>query len=124
MRKRKEIVQTVTIPNTTPAGLQDFSFPLDRDYTNATGFFIFERSNGGNASAYRIGIRTETGTPVYDIVPKERYLSGNTVAPADRVIPLGDSLTAKGQNVIVTVQTPATATADLIFDIVYILENI
>ena len=115
--KSKFKTQTVTIPNTSTSGIYERRFALDKDYLKVKSAYVVERSNGGAASNYRIGFRTESGAEVRDLAPKECYTSGTNIPIADRFIPM--DIEANGRNVIVRVEAFATLTADITFDVVY-----
>jgi hypothetical protein len=121
IKNRKETTQTVTIPNGTGATIQDFRFPLDRDYSHVTEMYVIERSNGGNAQNYRIGFRNEEGLIVRELAPKEAYLSQTNIPIHERYVPI--ELEANGRNVIVKVETFAATSADLVFDVIYVMVN-
>lgn len=120
----KHVTQRVTIDTSTAAGLRDFSFTLDNEFSHATEMYMIERNNGGDASDYRVGVRQEGGLQIREIMPKEAYQSQTNIAIADRYVPLGNSLEAKGRKVVVSVETYDETSDELSFDIVYKLENL
>jgi len=114
----------VTIPNGSSASVRDFRVPLDRDFTNATEYSVIERSAGGNAANYNIGLTNQDGIVLQDLTPKEDYLNQTNVPRADRYKPLGTALVANGREVKVTVETFAAATADIDLYFIFKLENL
>lgn len=110
----------ISYPNGTTAGnKKDHELILDSEMDKVVGIAMYPISDGG-VSAIRIGLTDNSGE-IQEPTHQDDWIDKGFGDYYNRKKPM--DIEAKGRKVKVAVEIPANLTADLKFDLVFILKN-
>lgn len=115
MSKIKYQTKICTVPHGTDAGKYPFSVTLDADCDYAKGVAVYEVKSGG-LIGNMLGLRQREGRTFQDPTLIDDWLCGTSVPQDRRYKDFGESIPAKGKEMVIEIETLDTNIDD---DIVY-----
>ncbi len=119
MSKIKYQTKVCTIPQGTEAGKFPFAVTMDADCDHAKGVAVYEVKSGG-LIGHMLGLRQREGRTFQDPTLMEDWLCSTSVPHNRRYKDFGESIPAKGKEMVIEIETLDTnVDDDAIYHVVF-----
>jgi len=120
MRKKTYDSLRITVPNTTTAGIRNFTKTLDPGYGRCKSVGLVITSNGGDAT-FKAGLRSNTGGEIIPMVNNALLAFNANIQANERLLEV--DFESRNETVTVSIENRVTLTSDLEIELIFELVN-